>query len=321
MRYAIKRILISIPLFLVITWLSFLLIHLAPGDPTDRLVSPNTRSEDIVQLRHNLGLDQPLWRQYIRWIAHISKGDFGTSYISGKPVFEEILSRLPATLLLSVTSLILIICLSMPLAIICARFNGKWIDSSIMTASLVGMSMPSFWVGLLLMIGFSVYLNILPTSGFLSADLITASIWIRSKDIAWHMVLPLLTIMIGSLAGLTRYIRFNILGTLTQSYILAARSRGIPEWRIYWIHAFKNAALPLVTILGLSLPDLIGGSFVIEYLFSWPGMGQFGIQAVFARDYPVILATLVLGSVLIMVGNMIADLSYHWVDPRIRVPR
>ncbi len=316
--YIIKRILVSIPILLGITLLSFTLMRLAPGNPMDMFVRPDVHQEDLEQLKKNLGLDKPVLVQYGIWLKNLAQGNFGYSYITGKPVLEEITERLPATLLLSVSALLLTLILTIPLGILSGIFQNSTLDKGIAGLSLLGMSLPTFWVGLMLILFLAVKLNLFPTSGYIDPILIDESPLRQITSIAYHMALPLLTIMIGSLAGLTRYLRSNMISVLKEPYIIAARARSIRPFKLYSIHALKNAALPVVTILGLSLPDLIGGAFVIEYIFSWPGMGQLGVSAVFARDYPVIMGILVFSSVLILAGNLLSDLLYTWIDPRIQ---
>lgn len=281
------------------------------------MLDPKLSLQDKALLKHNLGLDQPLWTQYGHWLGHVLRGQWGYSYVSGKPVLRAIAERLPATMILSVSSLTLILMLTLPLGLWSGYRKDTGFDKTVTLLSFVGMAMPTFWLGLVLMLIFSLKLDWLPTSGFLEPGLETSSFWEQSVAIAQHLILPLMTILIGSLAGLTRYYRFETIGILTQDYIQAARARGLSETRILFKHALKNAMLPMVTLLGLMLPELVSGTFVIEYIFSWPGMGQLGISAVFARDYPVLMGMLMMSSVLIIVGNWLSDVAYRWVDPRI----
>ena len=245
------------------------------------------------------------------------QGNFGYSFATGQPVLQTILERLPATLILSISSLLAILAITFPLGLYSGyKKDSKW-DHAITFFSFFGMALPSFWLGLMLILFFSLQLDLLPTSGYIDPFIETHSIWIKIVSIAKHLTLPLLTIIIGGIAGLTRYHRFGMILILDQDYIKAARARGLSETRILFKHAFKNAALPIITLLGLQLPGLIGGSFVIEYIFAWPGLGQLGVSAVFARDYPVIMGTLVISSILIIIGNLLADLAYSAIDPRI----
>ncbi|MBT6121675.1 ABC transporter permease [bacterium] len=205
----------------------------------------------------------------------------------------------------------------MPLGLISGAKKDSFFDNFVLIFSFIGLSIPTFWLGLMLILGFSLRLNILPTSGFMDPQLSDATLWVQIIDISKHLALPLLTIVIGGLASLTRYHRFGIIKILSQDYILAAKARGISKTKLLFIHAFKNASIPIITILGLSLPGLIGGSFVIEYIFSWPGMGQLGISSIFSRDYPVIMGSIVFSSILIILGNLLADIAYTYADPRI----
>ena len=317
MPYIATRLLSAIPLILGISFLSFLMMHLAPGDPTLMYLDPNVSAQDLDQVKQNLGLDQPLLMQYFYWLKELFQGNLGYSYVSGKPVVEAILERLPATLILSIASLVLILLITFPLGIICGYKKDTWVDDSITIFSFLGLSIPTFWLGLIFILIFSLQLNFFPTSGFLDPLLSDASFFEKATNIAYHMVLPLATIMIGGIAGLIRYNRFSMIKILAQDYITSARARGLKESRILFKHALKNAMLPIITILGLDLPSLISGSFIIEYIFSWPGMGQLGVQAVFQRDYPILMATILFSSILIIVGNLLADISYAYADPRI----
>ncbi|MCP4051374.1 MAG: ABC transporter permease [bacterium] len=307
-----------LPLVTGMTFLAFAVMHFAPGDPGTMFMNPDTRAEDYVQIKNNLGLDKPVIIQYFYWLLNVFKGNLGYSYISGESVFITIIERLPATLILSVSSLILIFTVTFPLGLIAGFKKGSYIDHTITVLSFIGLSIPAFWLGLVLIIIFSLKLNLFPTSGFLDPALYSASFFVRAMDVLKHLVLPLATIIIGGVAGLTRYHRFGIISILKQNYITAAYARGISDRIILFKHAFKNAALPVITILGMQLPSLIGGSFIIEYIFSWPGMGQLGISAIFSRDYPVLMGTLLFSSILIITGNLIADIAYACADPRIQ---
>jgi len=314
----LKRVLIMIPLLFGITLISFMIMMLAPGDPSDLYMDPQMRIEDKAILKHNLGLDQSIFAQYRHWIGGILKGNFGYSYINGKPVAKLILERLPATLLLSISTLVLILIITFPLGLISGAKKDSMMDTLVTVGSFVGMSMPSFWLGLIFILFFSLRLDWFPSSGFMDPRFLDSSTFAQVGNVLHHLFLPLLTSVVGSLAGLIRYFRFGIIEILDEDFILAARSRGLSEKLILFKHAFKNAALPIVTLLGLQLPGLIGGSFIIEFIFSWPGLGQLGISAVYARDYPVLMATLLFSSVLIILGTLISDVCYTLIDPRIR---
>ncbi len=278
---------------------------------------PQMSYEDVVQLRQNLGLDKPILVQYVYWLKGVCKGELGYSHIYGKPVMTALLERLPATLILSISSFTLIIIITFPLGLLSGAKKDSLFDNIVMVGSFIGLAIPTFWLGLMLILGLSLKLDLFPTSGFMNQMMMDTSIFWKALDISYHLCLPLLTILIGGIAGLTRYHRFGIIGILTEEYMTAGRARGLSENRLLFKHAFKNAALPIITILGLSIPSLISGSFVIEYIFAWPGLGQLGISSIFARDYPIIMGTILFSSFLIILGNLIADLAYSWVDPRI----
>ncbi|NQY73838.1 MAG: ABC transporter permease [Candidatus Margulisbacteria bacterium] len=320
MHYVVKRLIAAIPLIIGITFLSFMIMKMAPGDPVSNYMDPQMGKEDMAQIRENLGFDDPLLLQYGKWLKEVCKGNLGFSFVSGQNVMSAILQRLPATLILSMSSLVLILMITLPLGLLSGYKKGSVFDDSVTVFTFVGLSIPAFWLGLIFILGFSLKLDLFPTSGFLDPELMGSSMISQVLNIAHHLFLPLLTILVGGIASLTRYHRFGIISILSQDYITCARARGLSETRILYKHAFKNAALPIITILGLSLPDLIGGSFIIEYIFSWPGMGQLGVNAIFARDYPIIMGTLLFTSVLIILGNLCADIAYAMVDPRIRKP-
>ncbi len=318
MKLLVRRIIFAIPLLFAITLISFLIMHLAPGDPAGILIDPKIKPEVMMQLKHNMGLDKPVVVQYFYWLKELVKGNMGYSFVTGKPVLNSILEKLPATLILSIASLVIIFICSLFLGLISAAKKNSWLDNFITITSFVGLAIPTFWLGLILMLFFSLQLNLFPSSGFLDADLINAPFYQKVINISYHLVLPLLTIVIVSIAGLTRYQRFQAINILNAEYITAAKARGISSKRILFKHAFKNAALPLVTILGLELPGLIGGAFIIEYIFAWPGMGQLAVNSVFSRDYPILMGILIFTAILIILGNLLSDLSYSLIDPRIR---
>lgn len=313
-----KRLLGFIPLLLGISLLSFIIMKVAPGDPTTMFQDPSIGLTDLIQIKENLGLNKPLHIQYFYWLKEILKGNLGFSYQTGKPVATMIIERLPATLLLSVSSLILILCITFPLGLFSGYKKNSFFDHTTTFFSFFGMALPTFWVGLICILIFSLKLDLFPTYGFLDPSLISAHPLKKSLNILHHMALPLLTIIIGGIAGLIRYNRFSILSILNEEYITAARARGLSENRLLFKHALKNASLPIITILGTSLSSLVGGSFVIEYIFSWPGMGQLGINAIFARDYPLLMGIILMSSSLIILGNFLADISYKFIDPRIK---
>lgn len=317
MKIIIRRILFSIPLLIGVTLISFFLMHLAPGDPSTILIDPKIKPEDVLKIKHNLGLDKPIILQYFYWLKAMLQGNLGYSLVNGKAVLTSILERLPATLILSLASLTLTLIISFFLGLVSAFKKNSFFDQFVTIICFLGLAVPSFWLGIILILFFSLQLNLLPSSGFIDPYLTNASLIELMLNLLSHLILPLITISVASVASLTLYNRFQALNIFNQDYITAARARGLTERRILFKHVFKNAALPLVTLLGLELPGLIGGAFVIEYIFAWPGMGQLGVQAIFARDYPILMGILLFTAILIIIGNFLADICYQLVDPRI----
>lgn len=307
--------------FLGITLVSFWVIHLAPGSPTDLQTTLNPKADSLAQekLKKLYGLDKPLPVQYVNWLKRIVKLDFGNS-LSGdhRPVWEKIKERLPLTLSLNLISLILIFLLALPIGIFSAVYPDSWFDKSMTILVFLGFSIPSFWLALLLMLAVGIYLPIFPISGLTSLNFEQLSFWGKLLDLLKHLALPIFIFTFTGLAGLSRYMRSSLLEILGQDFILLARAKGLSYWQVVIKHGLKNALLPVVTLLGLSIPGLIGGSVIIESLFALPGLGQLFYQAVMARDYPLILGNLVLGAFLTLLGNLLADIGYALVDPRTR---
>ena len=293
-------------------------MHLAPGDPTSLFADPNVRPEELLRIRANWGLDKPVILQYFYWLWHALHFDFGTAYLINRPVISVIAERLPATLLLMGTSFLITMAIAIPLGVVSAAKKNGWFDNSVTFFSFAGMSIPSFWLALMLMFLFSVKFNLLPAAGMYDPALKDPSVLLRIWDVTLHMVLPVLTMVITGLAGITRYVRSSMLEALSQNYIKAARARGLYERTVIYKHALRNALLPLITLLGLSLPDLFAGAFIIETIFAWPGMGRLGVFAIFSRNYPVIMGVVMLSALLIVLGNLAADVCYAMADPRIR---
>lgn len=308
--------------FFGITLVSFFVIHLAPGSPTDLETTLNPMADVQAQkrLEEFYGLDKPLHEQYLNWLARLAKLDFGNSMSSdGRPVMEKIRERLPLTLCLNLTTLFLTFLLAVPIGVLAARNRGGLFDKCTTLFVFIGFAMPGFWLALLLMVKFAIELQWLPLSGLTSMDYASLSPFGKIRDIPSHLVMPVFVATFGSLAGLSRYMRSSMLEVLRQDFILTARAKGLRERTILFRHALSNALLPIITILGLSIPGLIGGSVILEYLFSLPGMGLLFYGAVMARDYPLIMGNLVLGAVLTLAGNLLADFCYSLSDPRIRI--
>lgn len=304
-----------------ITIVSFFVIHLAPGSPTDLQVSLNPLAGDTVRQRLNAlyGLDRPLVVQYADWLSHLVRLDFGNSLSSdGRPVMDKILERMPLTVGMNVASLLLTLLIAVPIGVISAARQGTLLDKSLTVLVFLGFAMPSFWLALLLMLYFSIDLGWLPLSGLTSLDYAALSPLGKALDVARHLLLPIVVGVVGSVAGTSRFLRSSMLEVLRQDYILTARAKGLPGRTVIFRHALRNALLPVITLLGLSVPGLIGGSVIIETIFALPGLGQLFYTAVMARDYPLIMGNLVLGAVLTLLGNLLADVGYALADPRIR---
>ncbi|HYE93386.1 MAG TPA: ABC transporter permease [Terriglobales bacterium] len=325
LTYALRRLVLAVPLLIGITFVSFLIIHLAPGEPTETMVG-DMRVEAAAQARQQLrelyGLDKPIHVQYWSWLTRLARLDFGRSFSpDGRPVLAKIGERLPVTLLLNVVELLIIIAFAIPIGVVSATRQYSGFDKVTTLLVFVGFATPDFWLALLLMILFGVQLGWLPISGLRSLNWEYMSFWSQQWDFVSHLLLPIFVATVGGLAGFSRYMRQSMLEVVRQDYIQSARAKGLAEHVVIGKHALRNAMLPIVTILGLSLPGLIGGSVIVESIFAIPGMGQLMVQAVFERDYPVIMGNLVIVASLTLLANLVADLTYGLVDPRIRVGR
>jgi peptide/nickel transport system permease protein len=310
-----------VPLLLGITLITFSVIHLAPGEPVEMqtAMSPKVSAQSRARLREFYGLDKPLHVQYGMWLANLSRLDFGRSFApDNRPVLDKIKERIPITISLNVIALILEFGLALPIGILAAVHRDTLLDRAISVFVFVGFAVPTFWLALLCMYLFGVKLSWLPISGIHSLGSEHLPLWGRILDLAKHLVLPIAIATFGSLAGLSRYMRSTMIEVLSQDYITTARAKGVKERVVIYRHALKNALLPVITLLGFSLPALIGGSVIFETIFSIPGMGQLFYQGVMARDYPLVMGILVIGACLTLVGNLLADLCYALADPRIR---
>ena len=319
--YILKRLGLMIPMLLGITLISFTVIHLAPGTPTDMqtTLNPKASLEAQKRLRELYGLDKPLIVQYGDWLTRLAHLDFGRSFSPDRrPVWDKIKERIGITLSLNLMSLIIILGVSIPIGVIAAYRAHSWFDQATTLFVFFGFAMPTFWLALLLIMFFGVYLDWLPISGLTSLNYKQFTFWQKVQDLGAHVTLPVLVAAFGGLAGMSRYMRGNMLEVIRQDYITTARAKGLPERVVIFKHALRNALLPVITILGLSVPGLIGGSVIFESIFAIPGMGQLFYGAVMARDYPLVMGELVIGAVLTLMGNMLADVGYALVDPRIR---
>jgi len=319
--YLAKRILMMIPLLIGITLITFTVVHLAPGEPVDMQIAmnPKVTAEARERLRKFYGLDQPLHVQYGVWVKKLAMLDFGRSFASdNRPVIDKIKERIPITLSLNIISLIIEFGIAIPIGILAAVRRDTFFDKGMTVFVFLGFAVPTFWLALLMIYLFGVKLGWLPVSGLhsLGSDGFTPLLWFW--DMLKHLVLPVSVAAFGSLAALSRYMRSSMLEVIRQDYIVTARAKGLPERTVIFRHALRNALLPVVTMLGLSVPALIGGSVIFETIFSIPGMGQLFYQGVMMRDYPLVMGILVIGAGLTLIGNLLADVGYAFADPRIR---
>ncbi len=323
--YAIRRLLGAIPLVLGIGTIVFFVLNMAPGDPVSLFTSPNVPPEVLDQMRRNMGLDQPVHIRYLRWMGAMLTGDFGVSFARNEPVIDVIRQLLPNTLILSFSALLIAFVGGVLVGVFQAvRQNSIWDNAS----SVVGLffySMPSFWLALMLILIFSLGARNLwdwpiyfPASGMTSIDHPFLSPAGQLRDRFMHLVLPTLSLSLVLAAGVARYMRGSMLEVIRQDYVRTARAKGLPERTVIFRHALRNALLPIVTLLGLLLPVLFSGTVFIETVFAWPGMGKLIVDAIGQRDYPVVMACSVLFATMVVLGNLVADLLYAVVDPRIR---
>lgn len=312
LHYLIRRLVMTIPILLGISVISFAIMYVAPGQPAvldlDPSISVEARSRQI----EALGLNAPAHVQYGRWLGSVVTGDLGTSFTRRMPVSDMILERLPNTLLLMMAAALLAIAVAIPIGVLSARKPYTPLDYSVTFGSFLGLATPNFWLGLMLIMLFSVHLGWTPVGGVatLGADF-------SILDRLHHLILPAIVLAAADLAGLVRYTRSSMLEVLQQDYIRTARAKGLSERTVVYRHGLRNGLIPIVTIIGLMLPTFVGGAVIVESLFSWPGIGKMFIDAVFERDYPVIMGITMLGAVLTVLGNLLADICYAALDPRI----
>ncbi|MDP3791473.1 MAG: ABC transporter permease [Candidatus Omnitrophota bacterium] len=322
LKHVIRKLLGLIPTLIGITLISFFVIHLAPGKPTDieTSMNPKVSYEARLRLEKLYGLDKPLHVQYFDWLKRFVTFDFGRSYLDDRPVSEKIAERIPVTLLINFSAITLTLAIGVPLGVLSAVRRGKLSDKLSTIFVFIGFSAPEFWLALLAMNLFCISLAWLPVSGIVSLDFENFSLLGRILDVARHLALPVAISAFGGLAAISRYMRTEMIGIMGQDYIRTARAKGLSEKTVIYKHALKNALLPIITILGLSVPGLIGGSVIFESIFAIPGMGRLFYESVMARDYPVIMGVLSIGAILTLLGNFLADVAYSYADPRIKAP-
>ncbi len=312
-RYLVKRLVGAVPLLFFITVISFAIIHLAPGGPAEIYLGTSANPESVAQINHALGLDQPIYIQYVKWMFALLHGNFGTSFTTGQPVIQDILQALPVTLYLVGSAFILGWLIGIAVGVAEALKPYTRLDYLLTVVSFVLISIPVFYLGLLLILFFTVYLGWLPSIG-----MVTQGAPFSFLDLARHMVMPVAALTAVEVGFRARFVRASMLEALSEDFIRTARAKGLTGTVVVYKHALRNALLPLVTLFGLALPALFGGSVLIENVFSLPGIGRLQVSAVFARDYPTVMAVNTIAAVLVVVGNLLADLMYGWVDPRIR---
>lgn len=301
-----RRLLTLLPTVLGVVTLVFAFLHLVPGDPVDVMLGETARPADREALRADLGLDRPLAVQYGAYLGGLIRGDLGRSFTYRKPVAEVIAARLPATLELAGWALAVALAVALPLGVLAAVRKDTVFDRGSLLASLLGVSMPNFWLGPLLILLFSVHLGWLPVSG---------------RDGAGSVVLPAIALGTGLAAILSRMLRSSLIEVLSADYLRAARARGVGEARVIWVHALRNACLPVITLLGLQLGSLLSGAVITEAVFAWPGIGTLLLQAIQGRDYPLVQGVVLVISLGYVAANLAADLLYRWADPRVRQSR
>jgi peptide/nickel transport system permease protein len=317
-RYLARRLVQTVPLLLLISIIGFGIIQLT-GDPLAAYTMETALSgEDIARLRAYYGLDQPVYVQYLNWLGNLARGDWGTSYVAHKPVLDLILQRLPNTLMLVAASYMLILSVSIVLGIYTAIRQYSWVDHLVTGLAFVGISIPSFWLGLILLVVFAVGTRNLGLPYFPAGGMYDLSVGPTVPQVLWHLVLPAVTLATVVTANYIRYIRASMLEVLHNDYVRTARAKGLHNGVILRRHAFRNAAIPLVTLIGLDLPRFLSGSLVVEAIFAWPGLGRLFWEHAERTDIPVLMAIMMLTAAMVVFFNLLADVAYAFLDPRIR---
>ncbi|MFZ5825756.1 MAG: ABC transporter permease [Bacillota bacterium] len=311
--YLIKRLLIAVPVLLGVTVISYMIITLAPGDAVDIMVDPNVSAADREAMREHLGLNDPVPVQYLKWLGQAVQGNLGYSYLNGQAVTERIGDRIGPTLTLSLFSLLLAYMVAIPIGVISATRQYSVIDYISSVVALIGVSIPNFFLGIGLIYFFSLKLKLLPVSGMYKLG--------GEKEffeLLRHMILPAIVLGSGTMGQVTRFTRSAMLDVVRQDFIRTARAKGVSQTLVTYKHGLRNALIPVITLLGLQIPNLLGGAIITEQIFSWPGMGRLTIEAISGRDYPVLMGLNLLAAVLVVVGGLFSDLLYSVADPRIR---
>jgi len=330
LRFVLRRFWFLVVVLFGVSLLTFLIANVAPGDPARMAAGPSATPEAVAALRAEWGLDQPLIEQYFRYLGRLAHFDLGTSNVTGRPVLDEILARAPATIELMVAALLLALVVGVPLGVWAALRRGSWVDSLVRGLATLGVSVPAFWLGLLLILLFYRTLGWLPGSGrfmgdpptamtgFLTLDALLHGDWAAFRLACAHLVLPVASLALLDLGQVARLVRNQLLAVLSQDYIRVARASGLPERAVVYRHALRNAVSPLITVIAASIAQMLYGSVSIELVFGWPGAGQYVVNSIFNLDFPVIMGFALLTSGVYVVANLGADLAYAWLDPRVR---
>lgn len=313
-KFIMRRILQAIPLLFIISLIGFSIINFAPGNPVYMFINPDSADPGQIEaITKSLGLDKPVHIRYFLWVKSVLTGNMGNSFLHSKPVVELIFDRIPNTMQLASAALLLAFAVAIPAGIISAIKKNSIFDYICSTISFIGVSLPSFWFGLMLLLLFSLKLGWLPTGGMRSNfdEYVLA-------DRLRHVILPAVVLGMGNMASIMRYMRSSMLEVIRQDYIRTARSKGLAERKVILKHALRNALLPIITLIGLVLPSLMSGAVVTETIFAWPGMGRLSIEATFSRDYPLQMGVILISSVMVVIGSLLADCLYAVADPRIK---
>lgn len=311
-KYILKRLLELIPVLILVSIFSFFIIQASPGDPIDNYVRPGMTEEQIEDIKEEYELDGSMAQQYFRWMSHIMRGDLGTSIHQNRPVVDIIAERLPATLMLMGTALAFSLMIAIPLGLWAGLRKNKRSDNIISLISYLGISIPPFWLAMIGIILFSLKLHLLPSGGMHTVNVNTAA------DLLWHMILPAFVLSLNNMAIFTRYIRSNTISQLEEDYVQTAMAKGTGKRKILFRHVLKNCLLPIITLAGINIAGLVCGSFVVETIFSWPGIGRLAMDAVGNRDFPLIMGYTMFSCIILILGNLMADVLYAVADPRIR---
>lgn len=329
--YLVRRLAGTIPVFLLITLLVFLLLHAAPGDPASLLLSDNTSAADVAEARQRWGLDQPVHIQYLKFFTAAATGDLGKSFRFAQPVSELIAARLPATIELAAFSIMIAVSLAIPLGVWAGARPNSWVDNLGTSFGLFGISMPNFWLGIMLILLFAGNFHLLPSagrstygiagsqeSGFYFLESMARGNWPAVKDAFAHMALPAFALGANMIGILMRVTRSSVLEVMHEEYVVTARAKGLAEQRVLWRHVLNNALIPIITVAGLELGTLLSGSIIVETVFAWPGMGSLLITGVSSRDYPLVMGLVLMYTAAFVTINLVIDALYGFIDPRIR---